>query len=72
MNTQTIEYTSLSDTNERETMRPTPGTIELVSLAAYMAEHMCPVQRATRATLHTPACPPSGVGSAHATIRCAR
>jgi len=57
-----------NDTNERETVRPIPGHIQFRSLAQYMAEHMCPIQQATRATLDTPACPPSGVGSDRETL----
>lgn len=67
-----IEYTSIAqqnDSNERETVRPIAGHIQLTSLAMYMAEHLCPTQRATRATLDTPSCPPSGVGSSHETVR---
>jgi hypothetical protein len=69
---KTISYESLAtqnDTNERETARPISGEIQLTSLAAYMAEHLCPVQQATRSTLVTPLTPPSGRGSNRETIR---
>lgn len=57
-----------NDTNERETVRPIPGDIQACSLASYLEEHLCETQRATRALLETPACPPSGAGSDRATI----
>lgn len=65
--TSMIEYKSLATETRKEhsTMPP----ISMVSLAEYMSACLDSTQQATRATLATPPCPPSGQGSEHETIR---
>lgn len=62
--TNYIEFKSLA-----QTTHSTQPTTSLLSLHEYIAHCLDVTQRETRSTLATPACPPSGLGSTHETVR---